>query len=115
MKLFCGNWLKSGNKRSIINKKFYDLQKNILEQGIIPVPISVNVSRQLLYDKYFADFYCNYMKQMEIPTNLVELEITESAFFEDIELERTYINTTSTYKLKLDAKENIIIGFKYLW
>ena len=36
-------------------------------------------------------------------------------FFEDIELERTYINTTSTYKLKLDAKENIIIGFKYLW
>lgn len=36
-------------------------------------------------------------------------------FFEDVELERTYINTTSIYKLKLDVKENIIIGFKYLW
>lgn len=36
-------------------------------------------------------------------------------FFKDIELERTYINTAHIYKLKLDAKDNIIIGFKYLW
>lgn len=36
-------------------------------------------------------------------------------FFEDVELERTYINATNTYKLKLDTKENIVIGFKYLW
>lgn len=53
------------------------------------MPVSVNVSKQLLYDKYFEEYYCNYIKQLEIPSDLVELEITESAFFEDIGLFRS--------------------------
>ena len=85
----------------VIFMQVCDLQKNILEQGIIPVPISVNVSRQLLYDKYFADFYCNYMKQLEIPTNLVELEITESAFFEDIDLFRSTLEKLRNFGFRI--------------
>ena len=72
-----------------------------MEQGIVPVPISVNVSRQLLYDKYFADFYCNYVKQLEIPTNLVELEITESAFFEDIDLFRSTLEKLRSFGFRI--------------
>ena len=65
-----------------------NLQKKLIEYGVTPVPISVNVSRQLLYDQSFADYYCNYMKEIDIPVDLVELEITESAFFEDLDLFR---------------------------
>lgn len=85
----------------VIFMQVCNLQKNILEQGIVPVPISVNVSRQLLYDKYFADFYCNYMKQLEIPTNLVELEITESAFFEDIDLFRSTLEKLRNFGFRI--------------
>ena len=65
------------------------LQKQLMDQGITPVPISVNVSRQMLYDKSFVELYCNYIRELGIPFDLIELEITESAFFEDIDLFRS--------------------------
>ena len=78
-----------------------NLQKKLIEHGITPVPISVNVSRQLLYDKSFADYYCNYMKEVDIPADLVELEITESAFFEDIDLFRTTLEKLRNFGFKI--------------
>ena len=85
----------------VIFMQVCDLQKNLLEQGIVPVPISVNVSRQLLYDKFIAEFYCDYMKQMKIPTDLIELEITESAFFEDIDLFRSTLEKLRNYGFRI--------------
>ena len=85
----------------VIFMQVCNLQKKLLEQGIVPVPISVNVSRQLLYDKFFAEFYCNYMKQLELPTNLVELEITESAFFEDIDLFRSTLEKLRNFGFRI--------------
>ncbi len=77
------------------------MQKNILDAGITPVPVSVNVSRQLLYDKNFAEDYCNYVKEIGIPTNLVELEITESAFFEDISLFRSTLEKLREFGFRI--------------
>ncbi len=65
------------------------LQKDLLNQGITPVPISVNMSRPLMYDRNFVDDYFKLMQEMELPTCLVELEITETVLFEDIEFFRT--------------------------
>ena len=78
-----------------------DLQKELMNQGMKPVPISVNVSRQLLYDKSFAEFYCDYVKQMELPADLIELEITESAFFEDIDLFRTTLEKLRDFGFRI--------------
>ena len=78
-----------------------NLQKKLLEQGKTPVPISVNVSRQLLYDKSFADDYCNYIKEIQIPADLVELEITESAFFEEIDLFRSTIEKLRNFGFRI--------------
>lgn len=77
------------------------MQKNLLEQGKKPVPVSVNVSRQLLYDKTFADDYCNYIMELGIPAELVELEITESAFFEDINLFRSTLERLRSFGFKI--------------
>lgn len=77
------------------------IQKSMLEQGRRPVPISVNVSRQLLYDKTFADDYCNYIKEIGIPVELVELEITESALFEDIGLFRSTLDKLRSFGFRI--------------
>ena len=77
------------------------MQKSLLEQGITPVPVSVNVSRQLLYDKSFADDYCAYIEKIGIPVDLVELEITESAFFEDINLFRSTLERLRNFGFRI--------------
>lgn len=76
-------------------------QKKLLERGIKPVPISVNVSRQLLYDKNFSDDYCAYMQKLGIPAELVELEITESALFEDINLFRSTLERLRSFGFRI--------------
>lgn len=78
-----------------------EFQKNLLDKGIKPVPVSVNVSRQLLYDKNFADDYCNCISEMGISADLVELEITESALFEDINLFRTMLERLRSFGFKI--------------
>lgn len=77
------------------------VQKNLLEQGITPVPVSVNVSRQLMYDKGFVDDYYRQMKEMGLPTDLVQLEITESVLFEDLDLFRETLEKLREYGFRI--------------
>lgn len=77
------------------------MQKSLLDQGIQPVPVSVNVSRQLLYDKTFAEDYCRYVQEAGISADLVELEITESALFEDIGLFRATLEKLRSFGFRI--------------
>lgn len=77
------------------------VQKNLVEQGITPVPVSVNVSRQLMYDKSFADDYYQMMKDMGLSTELVQLEITESVLFEDLDLFRETLEKLREYGFRI--------------
>lgn len=55
-------------------------QRSLLDQGIQPVPISVNVSR---VDFYFADIakhFIDLLKKYDLSPDLISVEITESAF-----------------------------------
>ena len=78
-----------------------DMQKKLFEEGLELVPVSVNVSRQLLYDKNFADDYCRYITELNIPPRLVELEITESALFEDINLFRATLEKLRNFGFRI--------------
>lgn len=78
-----------------------DMQKDMLDHDISPVPISVNVSRQLLYDKTFADEYCDYVRKVGISPDLVELEITEGALFEDISLFRSTLEKLRNFGFRI--------------
>lgn len=62
-----------------------EIQHKFLEEGRVPVKISVNLSRQVFYDKNFIDRYVDIMNKYDISTEYVELEITESALFENQE------------------------------
>lgn len=54
-----------------------------IDRGYTPVPISVNVSRLHLSNEFFIDDLKDLVEKYQIPTELLELELTESAGFED--------------------------------
>lgn len=85
------------------NGSVIDLDLNILEQvcrqqrkwldlGLDPLPVSINISRTDLYRADFVDSICQPLIQHEIPPNLIELELTESAVFDNIRLFVTLID-----------------------
>lgn len=54
-----------------------------MDNHISVVPISVNVSRVHLNDESFINKLLELIKKYEIPSNLIELEITESIFLDN--------------------------------
>ncbi len=56
-----------------------------LEQGKKVPIISMNVSRLHLFDEEFPEYLNGLVEKYQIPHDLVEIEITESVFFDNIE------------------------------
>ena len=61
-------------------------QRSLLDRGIEPVPISVNVSRVDFYFADLANHFSSLVERYELPTRLVGIEVTESAYSKDAEL-----------------------------
>lgn len=57
--------------------------RNWLEDGMLPLPISVNVSRLDIIQPDFIQTIISYVEEFNVPNDLLHLEITESAFSED--------------------------------
>lgn len=55
----------------------------LLDHHMNVVPVSVNVSKKTLYDSHFVEKYKNHIKEYQIPTHLIQLEITESLLVAD--------------------------------
>ncbi|MBQ3512417.1 MAG: EAL domain-containing protein [Lachnospiraceae bacterium] len=53
------------------------------KEGLNVVPVSVNLSQLQLYNNNFLEIYANIIKNSEIPSSLVELELTETTFVSD--------------------------------
>lgn len=62
------------------------LQRKWLNEGLKVFPISVNVSKRQLYNPYFAEEYIETKNKYKLPDGLIELEFTESIFFEKYEV-----------------------------
>lgn len=61
-------------------------QAQWIEQGRKVVPISVNVSRAHFAKEDLAEHICSIVNKYRVPHNVIELELTESAFFDDKEV-----------------------------
>ena len=71
------------------------LQAQWLSQGRKVVPISVNVSRAHFTREDLAEHICGIVDKYKVPHNVIELEMTESAFFDD---KAVLINTVKKLK-----------------
>lgn len=54
-----------------------------IQAGLEVVPISVNVSRMDIYQYRITEVFKAFVEKYELPTNLLEIEITESAYTEN--------------------------------
>jgi len=58
-------------------------QAKWMEEGRTLFPISVNVSRAHFTREDLAEHICGIIDKYNVPHNVIELELTESAFFDD--------------------------------
>ena len=58
--------------------------RNRLDRGLECVPISVNVSRVHLYSRELINCIGHLLHKYRIPPNLIEFELTESIYFDDL-------------------------------
>ncbi|HCA22460.1 MAG TPA: hypothetical protein DEO87_08800 [Lachnospiraceae bacterium] len=61
-------------------------QRKCLDEGISPVPISVNMSRYDIYDNNYVDEIEEIRKKYDVPVKYLRIEITESSAIGGIEL-----------------------------
>ena len=61
-------------------------QAKWIAEGRRIVPISVNVSRAHFTREDLAEHICTIVDKYKVPHNVIELELTESAFFDDKEV-----------------------------
>lgn len=67
-------------------------QRKMLDQGAGIRPVSVNVSRTDLYSVDVPAYFCSLIKKYDLPPELIEIEITESAYAENDTLVRKTVN-----------------------
>lgn len=58
--------------------------KRWLERGLRSIPISINISRVHINNPHLCDTLIDLVEKYGIPPRLLELEITESAFLDDL-------------------------------
>lgn len=68
----------------VFNKVCKDI-KQWIDKGYNICPISINISRFHLYNSSFVKEYINVIKYYNIPSNCVQLELTETVAFNNME------------------------------
>lgn len=64
-------------------KKVCELIRDWLDKGYSPLPISVNISRLHFANSHLAEIITDIVDSYKVPHNLIELELTESAFLQN--------------------------------
>ena len=81
------------------------LQAKWLEDGKKLVPISVNVSRAHFSQYDLAEHICGIVDTYKVPHEFIELELTESAFFDDKQILLDTIKKLKEYGFKVSMDD----------
>lgn len=80
-------------------------QAKWIAEGKRIVPISVNVSRVHFVKEDLAEHICQIVDQFKVPHEVIELELTESAFFDDKEVLLNTIHKLKEYGFKISMDD----------
>ncbi len=81
------------------------LQAAWAEQGKELVPISVNVSRAHFAEDNLAEHICSIVDKFKVPHKYIELELTESAFFDDKTVLLTTVRKLKDFGFKVSMDD----------
>lgn len=73
-------------------RKVCEVIRGWLDKGYTPMPISVNISRLHFANPHLAEIIKDIVDKYNVPYNLIELELTESAFLQN---KQTMIKTVT--------------------
>ena len=88
----------------VIWKYTLDWMKSMMEKGVELLPVSLNISRADFYAMSVSKYLSKICEERNIPHELIEVEITESAYIEDyimIEEEVEKLHTAG-FKISMD-------------
>ena len=74
-------------------EKSCQLIRKWLDEGRKPYPISVNISRVSLYNPRLTDVLCDLVQKYNVPPELLQLELTESAYTTNQQTIKTMMST----------------------
>ena len=80
-------------------------QAKWIQEGKKVVPISVNVSRVHFAREDLAEHICRLVDQFQVPHNVIELELTESAFFDDKDMLLNTIKKLKSYGFEISMDD----------
>lgn len=72
-------------------------QRSVIDRGIEPISVSVNVSRVDFYFTDLANHFINLVEKYQISPQLIGIEVTESAYSKDIETINEVIHRLQEY------------------
>ena len=81
------------------------LQAAWMDQGKKLVPISVNVSRAHFAKENLAEHICSIVDKFKVPHEYIELELTESAFFDDKAVLLTTVRKLKDFGFKVSMDD----------
>ena len=81
------------------------LQAGWAEQGKQLIPISVNVSRAHFAEENLAEHICSVVDKYKVPHEYIELELTESAFFDDKVMLLTTVRKLKDFGFKVSMDD----------
>lgn len=89
---------------TIIFEKTLQFLKECLETGVDCVPISVNLSRRHLFNRSFLDMIFSKLDEYGVPPELIELELTETIFFDNYQNINNFIEELHArgFKVSMD-------------
>ncbi len=88
----------------IFEKTLQFLRKN-LDAGVDCVPISVNFSRRHLFDKNFLEVILTKLAEYQVPASLIELELTETIFFDNYQNINNFISELHKHGFKVSMDD----------
>lgn len=81
----------------IVYEKVLKLLKMFIDENVPCVPISVNFSRVHLLNPEFIDMIVQKQREYGVPAHLIELELTESAIFDNVGSIYTFTQTMHSH------------------
>ena len=76
-------------------------QRSVIDRGITPVPVSVNVSRADLYYMDIVEYFISLVEKYEISPALIEIEITESVYIDGYDKLQGIVDKLRDYGFKV--------------
>lgn len=89
----------------IIYEKVFKFIRYCLDNKMPVYPVSMNVSRNHINTNDFIDRFMTLVNNYEIPLELIELEITESAFIENEDTLIEFIHDLKSHHLKISIDD----------